>query len=83
MELLTNDGWSAASSIESVLVQVRMAITSQDPKPARLENGLRSDYGVGEAVDAYIRACALHGWSVPAGFKETAYGGAEASSHFA
>lgn len=83
MQLLTNDGWSAASSIESVLVQVRMAITSLDPKPARLENSVRADYGVGEAVEAYIRACALHGWSVPAGFRETAYGGAAGSSHFA
>lgn len=77
MELLTNDGWSAASSIESVLVQVRMAITSLDPRPARLERARRHDYVVGEAVDAYIRACAVHGWSVPAGFKETAYGGGE------
>jgi ubiquitin-conjugating enzyme E2 Q len=81
MELLTNDGWSAVSSIESVLVQVRMAITSLDPKPARLENGGRHDYGVGEAVEAYIRACSLHGWTVPAGFKEMAYGGAEGSAY--
>jgi ubiquitin-conjugating enzyme E2 Q len=81
MQLLTNDGWSAVSSIESVLVQVRMAITSLDPKPARLERGGRHDYGVGEAVEAYVRACAMHGWTVPAGFKETAYGGAEGSNH--
>lgn len=82
MQLLTNDGWSAVSSIESVLVQVRMAITSLDPKPARLERGGRHDYGVGEAVEAYIRACAMHGWTVPVGFKETAYGGAEGSAPF-
>lgn len=82
MQLLTNDGWSAVSSIESVLVQVRMAITSIDPRPARLEYGGRSDYGVGEAVEAYIRACAVHGWSVPADFRETAYGGVEGSSQF-
>jgi ubiquitin-conjugating enzyme E2 Q len=82
MQLLTNDGWSAVSSIESVLVQVRMAITSTDPKPARLDRGGRHDYGVGEAVEAYIRACAMHGWTVPAGFRETAYGGAEGSGHF-
>ncbi|KAF2626274.1 hypothetical protein BU25DRAFT_395797 [Macroventuria anomochaeta] len=82
MQLLTNDGWSAVSSIESVLVQVRMAITSLDPKPARLERGGRHDYGVGEAVGAYIRACAMHGWTVPIGFQETAYGGAEGSGHF-
>jgi ubiquitin-conjugating enzyme E2 Q len=75
MELLTNDGWSAVSSIDSVLLQVRVAITSPD-RPARLCRGIRADYGVGEAVEAYMRACASHGWTVPAGFREMAYGGA-------
>ena len=68
MELLTNSGWSAVSSIESVLLQVRMAVMSQDPKPARLmrgENGEWGDYGVGEAIDAYERACRTHGWKFP------------------
>ena len=63
MELLTNSGWSAVSNIESVLLQVRLAISSTDPKPARLESGAVRDYGVGEAVDAYIRACQMHGVS--------------------
>jgi ubiquitin-conjugating enzyme E2 Q len=27
-------------------------------------------------VEAYMRACASHGWTVPAGFREMAYGGA-------
>jgi ubiquitin-conjugating enzyme E2 Q len=54
-----------------------MAISSTDPRPARLEsNAGRSDYGVGEAIDAYIRACATHGWRVPDGFREMAMGGA-------
>jgi ubiquitin-conjugating enzyme E2 Q len=75
MQLLTNDGWSAVSSIESVLLQVRMAISSLEPKPARLEQGGRVDYGVGEAVEAYMRACAVHGWTVPPGFREMAHGG--------
>jgi ubiquitin-conjugating enzyme E2 Q len=79
MELLTNDGWSAVSSIDSVLLQVRVAITSPD-RPARLCGGIRADYGVGEAVDAYMRACASHGWTVPAGFREMAYGGASNSN---
>ena len=61
MELLTNSGWSAVSSIESVLLQVRLAMSSTDPKPARLEPGPVRDYGVGEAVEAYVRACQLHG----------------------
>ena len=63
MELLTNSGWSAVSNIESVLLQVRLAISSTDPKPARLESGPVRDYGVGEAVEAYIRACQTHGVS--------------------
>jgi ubiquitin-conjugating enzyme E2 Q len=63
------------SSIESVLLQVRVAISSLEPRPARLAHGGSTDYGVGEAVEAYIRACTTHGWTVPAGFQEMAYGG--------
>ena len=61
MELLTNSGWSAVQPLDKVLMQVRVAITSTEPQPARLEKGLVSDYGVGEAVEAYIRACRAHG----------------------
>ncbi|KAK7182638.1 hypothetical protein DPSP01_011464 [Paraphaeosphaeria sporulosa] len=82
MELLTNNGWSAVSTIESVLLQVRMAMSSVDPKPARLENASRTDYGVGEAMDAYIRACTAHGWKVPDGFREMALGGAVPGSMY-
>ncbi|KAL8923864.1 MAG: hypothetical protein Q9172_002952 [Xanthocarpia lactea] len=63
MELLTNSGWSAVSSMESVLLQVRLAMSSTDPKPARLEPGKVRDYDVGEAIEAYIRACYAHGVS--------------------
>jgi ubiquitin-conjugating enzyme E2 Q len=104
MELLTNSGWSPVSSVESVLLQVRMAISSLEPKPARLMNtanrngeggkggggggggggigiggsfgggaaGLRArdEYSVGEAVEAYKRACAMHGWAVPKEFDD-------------
>lgn len=74
MELLTNSGWSVASNIESVLVQVRAAISSTDPKPARLEAGPIRDYNTGEAVEAYVRACNAHGWEVPKDFRKD-YGG--------
>jgi len=67
MELLTNSGWSAASTMESVLLQIRMAITSED-KPARLMPGAVRDYAAGEAKDAYLRACRAHGWEVPQDF---------------
>ena len=63
MELLTNSGWSAVSNMESVLLQIRLALSSTDPKPARLEQGPVRDYGVGEAIEAYIRACHAHGVS--------------------
>lgn len=75
MELLTNNGWSAVSSIESVLLQVRLAMMNLEPKPARLESRDRQlDYGTGEAMEAYIRACRTHGWTVPKDFQEFAGG---------
>jgi ubiquitin-conjugating enzyme E2 Q len=77
MELLTNSGWSAVSSIESVLLQVRMAIMNLEPKPARLESHSKSnqrDYGTSEAMDAYIRACRAHNWEVPKDFQDFASG---------
>ncbi|KAK2771276.1 hypothetical protein FQN52_005583 [Onygenales sp. PD_12] len=86
MELLTNSGWSAVSSIESVLLQVRMAISSTDPKPARLQagqsvaKGTVQSYGVDEAVDAYIRACRMHGWQVPKDFQNMRSGFMSASA---
>ena len=64
MELLTNSGWSVVSNIESVLLQIRLAMSSTDPRPARLEPpGPIKDYQVGEAVEAFIRACNAHGVS--------------------
>ncbi|KAI7431996.1 hypothetical protein KC336_g4462 [Hortaea werneckii] len=73
MELLTNTGWSSVSSMESVLMQVRLAIALSEP-PAKLDVKAYGDYGTGEAADGYVRACATHGWTVPPGFKEMAYG---------
>ena len=64
MELLTNSGWNPSSSLEAILLQVRMAITSTDPHPAKLDrHGALNDYNVGEAVEAYKRACMTHGVS--------------------
>ncbi|KAL4941500.1 hypothetical protein BDV06DRAFT_179289 [Aspergillus oleicola] len=68
MELLTNDGWMPTFSIESVLLQVRMAITNEVPRPAKLELGYRGatkDYGIGEAISEYKRICVAHGWAIP------------------
>lgn len=66
MELLTNSGWSPATSIESLLLQVRLALSSTDPRPGRLVNyGRDQDYKMGDAVSSYVRACRSHGWAVP------------------
>lgn len=78
-QLLTNDGWTVVSDMESVFLQIRMAIMSLEPKPARIESvvhgargGRGIDYGVGEAVNAFKRVCAVHGWKVPEGLNEIA-----------
>lgn len=79
MELLTNSGWSPALSIESVLLQVRLALSSTDPYPARLQDGQKKpkgfpmEYTVGEAVEAYLRACRAHGWEVPPDFQRMSW----------
>ena len=73
MELLTNSGWSPANSMESVLLQVRMALCNLDPKPARLDQTqLRCDYGIGEALEAYRRAAVAHNWVIPPDLAVTA-----------
>lgn len=83
MELLTNSGWSAVSSIEGVLLQVRLAIQNLEPKPARLlyasqgaavYRGAQQDYSTGEAMEAYKRACMTHGWEIPKDFNDFASG---------
>ncbi|KAK4122686.1 hypothetical protein N657DRAFT_574909 [Parathielavia appendiculata] len=78
MELLTSSGWSPVSSMESVLLQVRMAMCSLEPKPARLDRrvmaGRKKDYGVAEAIEAFERAVRSHGWAVPQDLRVTANG---------
>ncbi|KAK8106872.1 Ubiquitin-conjugating enzyme E2 [Apiospora kogelbergensis] len=73
MELLTNTGWTPISSLEGVFLQVRMAISNMEPKPARLESTnytRQKDYAIGEAFDAYLRSANVHGWKVPQDLKE-------------
>jgi ubiquitin-conjugating enzyme E2 Q len=80
MELLTSSGWSPVSSMESVFLQVRMAMCNLEPRPARLHpnvvagKGKWGDYGVSDAIDAYVRAARTHGWTVPDTLHVTARG---------
>lgn len=57
--------------MESVIIQVRMAITSLDPRPARLSSRGSIDYNIGEAIEAYERAARIHGWSIPPGLLQS------------
>lgn len=100
MDLLTIDGWTAVASIESVLLQIRVAMMSTEPRPARLEGsrssqngkgkgrmidgvgpygGRAAEYGVSEAVEAFVRACRVHGWAVPTELTEMTAGGQQES----
>ncbi|KAI5209859.1 hypothetical protein E4T39_00594 [Aureobasidium subglaciale] len=81
-QILVSDGWLPAYSIESILVQIRLAMAQFDPtdpavKPARLQisgtytDGDRNSYGSKEAIMAYERAARVHGWTIPTDFAQT------------
>ncbi|KAI0970763.1 hypothetical protein F4678DRAFT_472786 [Xylaria arbuscula] len=76
MELLTNTGWSPVNSMESVLLQVRLAMCDLEPRPARLErlDNSASQYSYGAAVDAAVRAFNQHGWEIPVELTESLLG---------
>ncbi|KNC97601.1 uncharacterized protein SPPG_07070 [Spizellomyces punctatus DAOM BR117] len=67
MELLTTTGWNPKMTMESVLLSVKLAISSVDPQPARLDSGTRwkKGYSAGEAMQSYVRVANQHGWGVP------------------
>ncbi|KAJ3084710.1 hypothetical protein HK102_000579, partial [Quaeritorhiza haematococci] len=67
MDLLTMSGWSPAYNLEAVLVHVRTAISSTEPKPARLDTvrSWNEPYSPYEAIDAFVRVANQHGWQVP------------------
>jgi ubiquitin-conjugating enzyme E2 Q len=53
MDLLVQDGWLPSYNIAAVLLQIRMAISSLEPRPARLARGdeWKRAYGTQEAFD--------------------------------
>ncbi|KAG8417714.1 hypothetical protein J3458_005198 [Metarhizium acridum] len=71
-EMLTNSGWSPAMSMEMVFLQIRLGLCDIE-RPARLDTWQRgdNDYGIAEAVAAYIRAAVNHGWDVPEDLENT------------
>ncbi|KAF9566809.1 hypothetical protein CPC08DRAFT_703781 [Agrocybe pediades] len=69
MDLLTSDGWLPSYSIPAVLMQIRLALSNLEPRPARLAQNWRLPYGVGESLEGFKRAAATHGWKVPPGLE--------------
>ncbi len=58
-EILTNQGWSPATSMESLLITIK-AIISED---GRLETTQTSRYGLSEAKASYANMLKVHGWN--------------------
>lgn len=75
MELLTSSAWLLGTSMETVFLSIRTAMSETD-RPAHLQSTEKSakmfDYGASEALDAYIRFAGVHGWAVPKDLRETA-----------
>ncbi|PCH39035.1 hypothetical protein WOLCODRAFT_141073 [Wolfiporia cocos MD-104 SS10] len=67
MDLLTADGWLPSYSVSAVLLQIRLAISNCEPRPARLAQNWQIPYGMQEAVEGFRRAANTHGWKVPDG----------------
>ncbi|KAI8819192.1 uncharacterized protein EV422DRAFT_535429 [Fimicolochytrium jonesii] len=65
MDLLTSSGWQPTYNLESVFLQIRMALTSLDPVPARLAPNWDQPYSAREAIDAFERVAGAYGWVVP------------------
>ncbi|KAJ4479081.1 hypothetical protein J3R30DRAFT_3473939 [Lentinula aciculospora] len=70
MDLLTSSGWLPSYNIASVLLQIKLAISNLDPRPARLAENWHIPYGVMEALEGYKRAAATHQWIIPAGLEK-------------
>lgn len=73
MDLLTSSGWSPAYAIPAILLQIKLAISNLDPRPARLAHQWSSPYSMHEAIDGYKRAAAVHGWQIPATLQRMTY----------
>ncbi|KAK1224011.1 hypothetical protein PQX77_013106 [Marasmius sp. AFHP31] len=69
MDLLTSSGWLPSYSIAAILIQIKLAISNPDPRPARLlgGGGWKRPYQVMEALEGYKRAASTHGWQLPPG----------------
>ncbi|KZT05739.1 uncharacterized protein LAESUDRAFT_726677 [Laetiporus sulphureus 93-53] len=72
MDLLTADGWLPSYSISAILLQIKLAISNLDPRPARLASNWDQAYNMNEALEGYKRAANTHGWKIPQGLERLA-----------
>ncbi|THU91820.1 hypothetical protein K435DRAFT_829796 [Dendrothele bispora CBS 962.96] len=70
MDLLTASGWLPSYSIPAIIMQIKLALSNLDPRPARLAHNWRQNYGVSEALMGYKRAAATHNWKLPSGIDQ-------------
>jgi ubiquitin-protein ligase len=61
MELLTNQGWSPAYSVENVLVQIKSVILGGEGRVDMKRHNIPYTYS--ESIDAFKRMLLSHGWS--------------------
>jgi ubiquitin-protein ligase len=60
MEMLTNQGWSPAFNIESVITQIKLAINEGDGEIDEINYSQK--YTFDEAVSSFKRVLSTHGW---------------------
>lgn len=60
MEMLTNQGWSPTFNVENVITQIKLAISEGGGEID--EANYKKRYTMDEAVDAFKRVLASHGW---------------------
>ncbi|KAI9807165.1 MAG: hypothetical protein M1825_005883 [Sarcosagium campestre] len=65
MELLTSSGWTAAVSMESLLVHLRTAVFSAGRRTVKLDPESNADYTLTRALRSYVYFCRKKGWQVP------------------
>jgi len=63
-------GWLPSYSIPAIIMQIKLAISNLDPRPARLAPNWTQNYGVSEALAGYKRAAATHQWQLPSGIDQ-------------
>ncbi|KAF8881664.1 hypothetical protein CPB84DRAFT_1817227 [Gymnopilus junonius] len=66
---VTGGGSICMDLISAVLMQIRLALSNLEPRPARLAQDWNRPYDVHESLAGFKRAAATHNWKVPQGLE--------------